>query len=48
VSDLILLEHLVLLHLLDRNDLACRFVTADAHLAECATTNDLERLEVLG
>ena len=47
MSDLVFVNHLILLHLLYGYDLACLAISAHAHLAKGTTSNDLQRLKVL-
>ena len=46
MGHLVLVDHLVLLHLLDCDHFTVFLVTADANLAEGATPDNLQRIEV--
>ena len=46
MSNLILVDHFVFLHLLDGNYLSCLAISADTHLAKSTSSNDFERFKV--
>ena len=46
MSDLVLIDHLVFLHLLDGDDFTSLAISADAHLAEGTPSNDLQWFEI--
>ena len=46
VCHLVFVDHLILLHFLDGDHIACLSVSADAHFSESATPDDLEWFEI--
>ena len=46
VGHLVFVDHLILLHFLDGDHIACLSVSADAHFSESATPDDLEWFEI--